>query len=68
MFRREMPLFRNLISVKDNSVTLCETVPMQRRVVKGIVSYSIFIALVGLNFAFLGIGFDPVAWELSVNL
>lgn len=68
LLEREIPLFTNLASVTDDYVTSNENLPSQARVVKGIAGYGVFVALTGLNFALLGIGFDPIAWEIIVNL
>jgi len=66
--QREIPLFTNLVSVIDDYIPSGENSPSQARLAKGVAGYSIFVALIGLNFALLGIGFDPTTWEIIVNL
>lgn len=66
--QREIPLFTNVASVVDDYVISCENSPSRDRVAKGVAGYSLFVALTGLNFALLGIGFDPMTWEIIVNL
>ncbi len=35
---------------------------------KGLSGYAAFVGLTGFNFALMGIGFDPIAWEVTVGL
>lgn len=68
LLRREFPLFTDLLSAADNSINSPWNTSNQGRVMKGIVGYSVFVALLGLNFGLMGIGFDPIAFEITVNV
>ena len=47
--------------------TKISNAPTRTRLGKGIVGYATFVTLLGINFGLLGIGFDPLNWELILN-
>lgn len=63
----QLPLLTDIAAAQSKvNVALNDVSRAQAR--KGLAGYSLFVALVGFNFGLMGIGFDPIAWELVWDL
>jgi hypothetical protein len=65
---KELPLIADIHAITNDSLTSASHAPTQSRAVTGLVGYVAFVALLGLNLGLLGIAFDPLAWELIIDL
>jgi site-specific recombinase XerC len=54
---KEVPLLSDGVTAAKDYVESIENMPSRTRAAKGIAGYIVFVALVGLNFSLLGIGF-----------
>lgn len=68
LLEREIPVASDLGAIMSSCVETPNCKPSWPRLAKGVVGYTAFVLMTGLNFALLGIGFDPIAWELLVEL
>jgi hypothetical protein len=67
-FERQLPLISDVISHKDDYLESLDNVPDRARVTKGLAGYGAFVALTGVDLALLGIGLNPTALEIIVQL
>lgn len=64
----KVPSLTETTALKDGFSNPLERTPDRARLVNGIALYAVFVTLTGLNLGLLGIGFDPTAWEVIVNI
>ena len=64
----QVPLLRDIGSMKNGVEAALNHEPTRARLTNGIAGYIVFVALLSVNFGLMGIGFDPVAWELIIGL
>lgn len=65
--RGESPLISDLTIIKNHVVDSIGPLPDRRRFVKGLAAYGVFVGLTGLNLGLMGLGFDPVSWEVVIE-
>lgn len=65
--QKQIPLLADIESTKAKVGGTLSSELTGTRLGKGLVGYASFVALTGLNFGLLGIGFDPIAWELILD-
>lgn len=66
--QEQVPVLADLASAKAKGSTVLNQNSTRARLGKGLAGYALFVSLTGLNFALMGIGFDPIAWELVLDL
>lgn len=66
--KTQLPLLADVAMAQDKLNEVLKHEVARTQVCKAVAGYTLFVALVGLNFGLMGIGFDPVAWELVWDL
>lgn len=68
LFEQEIPVASDLEAIVSKCIETPAGSPSWQRLAKGVVGYTAFVLMIGLNFSLIGIGFDPIAWELILRL
>lgn len=66
--QREAPLLADSIVFANDYFDIPDDGFGRTRTAKGFAGYVAFVLLLGLNFSLLGIGFNPITWEIVFHL
>ncbi len=66
-WQEQIPVLYDVTRMKRRAEKHWNDPSTRTRLVKGFAGYAVFVALVAVNFGFLGIGIDPVSWEVVVS-
>lgn len=67
-FQDQIPLLTDIASANEKVDAALNRKATHVRAGKALAGYVAYVALLGFNFGLMGIRFDPIAWELILNL